>query len=126
MAKKVFTYRGKTLDELQQMTRDELAELFDSRIRRTMKRGYPEEWKTAEAKILAKDKVKTHIRDLVVLPRMVGKIVHVHNGKQFTEVRIQEEMIGHRLGEFAPTRNNVRHSSPGVGATRSSSAASVR
>ncbi len=126
MAKKVFTYRGKTLEELQQLTRDELAALFDSRARRTMMRGYPEEWKKAEAKILAKDKVKTHARELIILPRMVGKTVLVHNGKEFREVRIQEEMIGQRLGEFALTRNNVRHSNPGVGATRSSSAASVR
>jgi len=126
MAKKVFTYRGKTLDELQTLSRDELADLFDSRARRTIKRGYPEEWKIAETKIIAKDKVKTHVRELIILPRMVGKSVMVHNGKQFVEVRIQEEMIGHRLGEFALTRNNVRHSNPGVGATKSSSAASVR
>lgn len=126
MAKKVFTYRGKTLKELQELSRDEFAELLTSRARRTLTRGYPDEWKLAEEKILTQDNVKTHIRGIIILPQMVGKVIKVHNGKEFKDVRVQEEMIGHRLGEFAQTRNNVRHSSPGVGATRSSAAASVR
>lgn len=126
MAKKIFTYRGRTLEELQALSKDEFAELITSRERRTLKRGYPEAQKLAEQKILAGDNVKTHAREVVILPKMVGKTVHVHNGKEFKKVMIVEEMIGHRLGEFSLTRNNVKHSDPGVGATKSSSALSVR
>jgi small subunit ribosomal protein S19 len=126
MAKKEFTFKGKTLEELKALSREEFITLLDSRSRRSLKRGYPEETKKAEEKILSKDRVKTHSRELVVVPGMVGKTVLVHNGKQFVEIRITEEMLGHRLGEFSLTRNTVKHSSPGVGATRSSGALSVR
>ena len=51
---------------------------------------------------------------------MVGKVIFVHNGKEFVRVEIKPEMIGHRLGEFAKTRKFEKHSGPGVGATRSS------
>jgi small subunit ribosomal protein S19 len=57
---------------------------------------------------------------------MVGKNIMVHSGNQFVSVRVTDEMIGHLLGEFAMTRKSVRHSSPGVGATKSSAALSVR
>ena len=63
---------------------------------------------------------KTHARDVVITPNMVGKTIKIHNGKEFTMVEIQPEMIGHFLGEFAQSRKRVGHSSPGVGATRSS------
>jgi small subunit ribosomal protein S19 len=63
---------------------------------------------------------KTHERDMVILPEMVGKKIGVHNGKEFVPVIITEHMIGHRLGEFALTRKRVKHSAPGVGATRAS------
>ena len=126
MAKKEFEYRGKTLEELQKLSKEELMPLFTSRIRRTLKRGYDEVHKTAEAKILSKDRVKTHCRELIILPQMVGKTVLIHNGKTFVEVHVQPEMIGHLLGEFALTRGTVKHSAPGVGATRSSAALSVR
>ncbi len=126
MAKKEFTYRGKTLEELKSMSKKQLAELMTSRVRRTLLRGYPEQAQISENKILTKDRVKTHSREIVILPQMVGKTILVHNGKEFAEVRVQEEMIGHILGEFAQTRKPVKHSSAGVGATRSSQAKSVR
>nr|NIP35154.1 30S ribosomal protein S19 [Thermoplasmata archaeon]NIS12258.1 30S ribosomal protein S19 [Thermoplasmata archaeon]NIS20176.1 30S ribosomal protein S19 [Thermoplasmata archaeon]NIT77510.1 30S ribosomal protein S19 [Thermoplasmata archaeon]NIU49274.1 30S ribosomal protein S19 [Thermoplasmata archaeon] len=55
-----------------------------------------------------------------ILPLMIGKTVAVHNGKDFHEVSIQPEMVGRFLGEFALTRTEVKHTGPGVGATRSS------
>ena len=64
--------------------------------------------------------VKTHARDMVILPEMVGVIVLVHNGKEFYAVEITPEMIGHYLGEFAITNKPVKHGSPGIGASRSS------
>ena len=63
---------------------------------------------------------------MITLPEMVGKMIKVHNGKEFVPVAIIEEMIGHYLGEFALTRNRVEHSAPGIGATRSSASLSVK
>jgi len=64
--------------------------------------------------------VKTHARDMVILPEMIDTIILVHNGKQFSSVEILPEMLGHYLGEFAITHKPVKHGSPGIGASRSS------
>jgi len=53
--------------------------------------------------------VKTWSRRSEISPEMVGFIFGVHNGKEFIEVTIREEMVGHRLGEFSPTKKFVRH-----------------
>lgn len=63
--------------------------------------------------------IKTHVRDAVVLPVMVGLTVAVYNGKEFVPVKITPEMIGHYLGEFAVTTKKVEHGEPGLKATRS-------
>lgn len=127
MAKKEFHYRGKTLDELQQLSLNELSELFTSYARRKMKRGLTETEKTLLKNIRTSSKpVKTHCRTMIILPEMVNKTIKVYNGKAFEDIMIQPEMIGHRLGEFSLTRKRVAHSSPGVGATRSSSNVSVK
>ena len=64
--------------------------------------------------------VKTHKREIFILPEFVGKKVAVYSGKEYKEIEIKAEMIGHAIGEFAPTRRFTRHSGPGVGATRGS------
>ena len=64
--------------------------------------------------------VRTHVRDMPILPEMVGATVAVYNGRDFLEVNIQPQMIGHLLGEFSPSTKIVRHGAPGIGATRSS------
>ena len=53
--------------------------------------------------------IKTWSRDSVIFPEMVGFTIGVHNGRVHVPVKIVEEMVGHRLGEFAPTRKFVRH-----------------
>src|SRR3989338_5169560 len=122
MAKKEFTYRGKSLDELQKMTIKEVSLLMPSRARRSLKRGLSHEKKVALEKNKGGDKnLRTHCRDMVVLPEMVGAQVKIYNGREFLQVEIQPEMIGHFLGEFAMTRKPVTHSAPGIGATKSSS-----
>jgi small subunit ribosomal protein S19 len=126
MAKKIFKYRGKTLQELKALTLNELAELLPSRQRRCLKRGLDEEKKKLIKKLEKKDVVKTKLRDMIVLPSMVGKTIRVYNGKEYKAVTIIEEMIGMYLGELSLTRSRVEHSAPGVGATRSSAALSVR
>lgn len=132
MAKKEFTYRGKTLAELQEMDIKDFINLLPARQRRSLSRGFSDPQKKLLAKIKkfkegkTKKIIKTHCRDLVVLPEMVGLTIHVHKGKNFEPVNIQPEMIGHVLGEFALTRTRITHSAPGVGATRSSGAVSVK
>lgn len=126
MAKKIFTYRGKTLEELKQLSTSEIAELLPSRQRRNIKRGLAKGKQKLVRGLHKKDNKKTHLRDMIILPDMVGKTVRVHNGKEFVPVTIQEEMIGHYLGEFAFTRKRSAHNAPGVGATRSSANLSVK
>ncbi|RLE42895.1 30S ribosomal protein S19 [Candidatus Woesearchaeota archaeon] len=128
MAKKEFTFRGKTLEELKQMTLDQFAELLKARPRRKLKRGLTEAEKKLLKRIREKPdkKIRTHCRDMVIIPEMVGLTIYVHNGKSFVPVSITPEMLGHRLGEFALTRKPVKHSAPGVGATRSSAAISAK
>lgn len=126
MAKQILVY-GKTLEELKQMDINELARLFPSRRRRSLRRGMTEGQKKLLERIRKGDtNIRTHEREMVILPEMVGMTIHVYTGKAWKPVQIQEEMIGLVLGEFALTRNNVKHSAPGIGATRSSAALSVR
>lgn len=120
--KKEFTYRGFTMEELLEMPFDELVSILPARMRRTFTRGLNEEQRVCFDKLkVAEDEViRTHRRDIPIIPQFVGKRVAVYNGKEFREFEIKAEMIGHYLGEFALTRGEVRHSGPGVGATRSS------
>lgn len=53
--------------------------------------------------------IKTWKRASMISPEMVGYTISVHNGKDFIPVKILEEMVGHRLGEFAPTRKFIKH-----------------
>ncbi len=127
MAKKEFTYRGKTLEELKKMSLNDFMLLLPARERRSLKRGFSEQQKTLLKHIRAKkSNVETHCRDMIILPEMIGMTVKAHNGKEFIPVTIQNEMIGHYLGEFVITRQKVEHSAPGIGATRSSAALSVK
>ncbi len=108
---KTYKYRGKTLEELQNMSLEEFALLLPSSLRRKLKRGF-----TEEENIFLKNlrsgvkKLKTHCRDLLVLPEMVGKKISIYNGKEFVEILILEEMIGLRFGELTPTRKIAKHS----------------
>ncbi|MEM0504947.1 MAG: 30S ribosomal protein S19 [Sulfolobales archaeon] len=139
---KSFRYRGKTLEELMSMSMDELIQLLPSRARRSLLResdsgvrarrlqtGYKDsprmkllEKVMKARKLLSEGKnvvIKTHVRDMVVLPVMVGLTIAVYNGKEYIPVKITPEMIGHFLGEFSPTCKKVEHGEPGLKATRS-------
>ncbi len=121
MAKKIFTYRGKTIEELQALSVEDFMKLLPSRQRRSFARGYTDEQKVLLDNIQSGAKnIKTHCREFIVLPLMVGSTIGIHNGKVFENIMIQPEMVGHRLGEFSLTRKRTTHSSPGVGATKSS------
>lgn len=132
MAKKEFTYRGKTVEELKQMSIQDFMKLVPSRERRKLKRGFTDAEKILLKKIDAaihgvwKKPIKTHCRDMIILPKMIDLKIHIHNGKEFIMVEITPEMIGQRLGEFANTTVYVKHNAPGIGATRSSAFQSVK
>ncbi len=124
---KEFTYRGYSLDQLQKMSMDKFIKLLSSRQRRSLLRGLPEQQRIFLEKIRkakrgsAKDKkLKTHCRDIIIMPEMVGLNLSIHNGKEFIPVNIRPEMIGHYLGEFALSHRRVSHGTPGIGASRSS------
>jgi len=123
---KEFSYRGLSKEDLENTSLEKLFQLFNSRQRRSLTRGITdgkrkliEEIKAAKAGKL-KTPIKTHLRDLIVLPYMVGVAVNVFSGKDFVPVIIKTEMIGHYLGEYVITNKRVNHGAPGVGASRSS------
>ena len=121
--KKEFLFRGFTMEELLAMPFDEILGLLPSRARRTYLRGLNYEQQLLFDKLKAAEPdevVRTHRRDIPIIPQFVGKTVAIYNGREFKEVQIKPEMIGCFLGEFAPTRKAPAHSGPGVGATRSS------
>jgi small subunit ribosomal protein S19 len=127
--KKDFTYRGKTMEQLKLLDIREFARLLKSNEKRTILRQHNEIQKfimRCQKKIVRNKLIRTHNRDLVIVPKMVGLKINVHNGKTFFPIDITEEMLGHRLGEFAVTRSKVKHGAAGVGATKSSSAMSVK
>ena len=121
--KKDFAYRGKSLEELQKLDVREFAKYLKSRQRRNVLRQFHviEDFiSRAKIKISKGKPVRTHQRDLVVVPEMVGMRIDMHNGKSFFPVNIIGEMIGHTFGEFALTRSKVKHSKAGIGATKGS------
>lgn len=115
-----WSFRGHSLEELKEMSLEEFSELLNSRGRRKIQRGLRRKEKKILEDLEEKDQVKTHMRSMIVVPKMVGKTVQVYNGKDFVPVDIEKEMLGHYLGELAKTRKEVSHSAPGLGATRSS------
>jgi small subunit ribosomal protein S19 len=132
MVQKEFTYRGKTMKEMESMDLKEFMMMIPSRPRRSLKRGFT----PAEKKLLEKIKkakqgiwkkqVKTQCRNMVIIPEMVGITIYVHKGKEYVPIPIVPEMLGHYLGEMTLTRQKVQHSAPGIGATKSSGAMSVK
>ena len=122
-----FTYRGHTLDELQDMDLEDVAALLPARKRRSIERGLTVEQQKLLEKARGKDEeetanspIRTHLRDMPVLPEFVDLTFAVYTGQSFERVRVTPEMIGHYLGEFQLTRNSVEHGQAGIGATRSS------
>ena len=121
-----YKYRGYTLEQLQGMSFESFLALLPSRQRRSLNRGISDEKKklieeTRQAKEgKTKNPIKTHARDMIVLPSMVGMNIQVHSGKEFVPLEIKPEMVGHYIGEYVITNKKVVHGTPGIGASRSS------
>jgi small subunit ribosomal protein S19 len=124
-----FKFRGKSIEELKVLDIREFAKLLKSNEKRTLLRQYDfiQNFITSSNKKLQKGKqIRTHSREIVIVPRMVGMRINIHDGRNFVAFEITGEMLGHRLGEFAPTRSRVKHGAAGIGATKSSSSQSVK
>jgi len=123
---KQFTYRGLSQKELEELSLDKLLKLFPARIRRSLTRGINDNKRKLIGEIKAakegklKTPINTHLRDLIILPYMIGTTVNVYSGKEFVPVTITSEMVSHYLGEYVITNKRVSHGAPGVGASRSS------
>ena len=121
-----FTYRGLSQKELEELPLDKLLKLFPSRIRRSLTRGINDGKRKLIGEIKAtkegklKTPINTHLRDLIILPYMIGTTVNVFSGKEFVPVTITSEMVSHYLAEYVITNKRVSHGAPGVGASRSS------
>jgi small subunit ribosomal protein S19 len=121
--KKQFIYRGKSVDELKELDVREFAKYLPSRQKRSVLRNFQiiEDFiKRCKEKLEKNKKIRTHQRDIIIVPQMVGMNIQVHNGRNFNPVLIEPEMLGHRLGEMSGTRSKVAHSKAGVGATKGS------
>ncbi len=119
--KEEFTYRGHSMADLKKMDLNQVAALLPSRQRRKIKRGFTEdEQKIIDAVKAGETKIKTHVRDMIILPDMIGVTFEIHTGKEWKPVEVIPEMVGHYIGEFALTRKVVTHGSAGIGATRGS------
>lgn len=127
MARK-FTYRGKTIEELKAMSLDDFVAMLPSKLKRTMKRLGVQTKKFIEKfrKKTASKPFKTHFRQMVILPEMVGRRFQVYNGKEYFDFVVEERMLGLRLGDFSHTIKLVKHSGPGIGATRGSKAVELK
>ncbi len=126
---KVFSFRGKSLEEIKNMPIDEFAKLLTARERRTLKRGLTEQQKKLLENVKKNPEKfhKTHVRDMIIVPQMLGVKFGVHIGgapkgqsAKWATIVVSPEMLGKRLGDFAISIKRVRHSAPGIGATRGS------
>ena len=119
--KKELLYKGKTMEELKTLETREFAKYVGSRERRTILRQFREieDFITrANEKIAKKKPIRTHNRTLVIVPKMLDMKIQIYNGRDFISTEVTREMLGHRLGEFALTRQRVKHGSVGIGATK--------
>ncbi|XP_074317870.1 small ribosomal subunit protein uS19-like [Silene latifolia] len=127
---RTFSYRGIDLPALLDLKTDKLVQLLPARIRRRTERGLKQKpmaliKKLRKAKLEAPtgekpEPVRTHLRNMIIVPEMIGSIIGVYNGKTFNQVEIKPEMIGHYLAEFSISYKPVKHGRPGIGATHSS------
>jgi small subunit ribosomal protein S19 len=125
-------FKGKTEEEISNIDLQDFVKLVPSRQRRSISRGFT----VAQKKLLKKiasakagrytKTIKTHCRNMIILPQMLGLTIHLYNGKTFSPVEVTIERLGHYFGEFVDTRTKVKHNAPGIGATRSSAYQSVK
>ncbi|CAI4216683.1 unnamed protein product [Parascedosporium putredinis] len=122
--------KKQNLFTLLDLSSNDLRKLVHARARRRINRGLKRKpmgliKKLRKAKQEAKpnekpDLVKTHLRDMIIVPEMIGSVIGIYSGKEFNQVEIKPEMVGHYLAEFSISYKPVKHGRPGIGATHSS------
>ncbi|MEK6954366.1 MAG: ribosomal protein S19 family protein [Candidatus Micrarchaeota archaeon] len=127
MAKK-FTYKGLEAEELRRMPLDKFMILIPSKIRRSMKHMASKMRKFIEKlrKTDPKKPMRTHLREMVIIPEMMDRRFQVYNGKDWIDMSVTIQMLGRRLGEFSIPIKMVKHSGPGIGATRGSKSVELK
>ncbi len=125
-----FRFRGLNVDQLKNLSIEALLPLLNARLRRSLDKRVGKYMNDEKRKLRERIKkvregnsnetIRTHVRDMIILPDMVGITINIHNGKDFSPITIKPEMIGHYLGEYSITNKRVQHGAPGVGASRSS------
>lgn len=125
-----FRFRGLNVDQLKNLSIEALLPLLNARQRRSLDKRVGKYMNDEKRKLRERIKnvrqgnsnetIRTHVRDMIILPDMVGITINIHNGKDFSPITIKPEMIGHYLGEYSITNKRVQHGAPGVGASRSS------
>merc|ERR1712022_58189 len=128
-----YSYRGVDLENLLVMPMNDLMDLVHARARRRFKHGLKRKYYALLKRLRAAKKavtrpedgekpecIKTHLRNMIILPEMIGSVVGVYNGKVFNQVEIKADMVAHYLGEFSITYKPVNHGTAGIGATKSS------
>lgn len=126
---KTYSYRGVQLEQLLTMTTEEFVKIAPARVRRRFankkqtvsERVFLEKLTKAKKECIPNEKptpVKTHLRNVIVVPEMINGVVGVYNGKVFNNVEIKPEMLGHYLGEFSITYTPVRHGRAGATTSR--------
>ena len=125
-----FTFRGLEIEDLLKLKNEEFSAMVHARARRRFQRGLKRKpmalmrkLRHAKKNVKVGEKpkpVRTHLRNMIIMPEMVGSVVGIYNGKQFNAVEIKGEMIAHYLGEFSLSYKPVQHGRPGIGATHSS------
>lgn len=121
--KKQFTFRGKSIEQLKELDVREFAKHVKSRTRRAILRQFQviEDFVSRAKRKAEKNKpIKTHERGMIIVPQMVGMRIQVYNGHEFLPIEITNQMLGHRFGEFSPTRGKVKHGTAGIGSTKGS------
>lgn len=112
------------MEEIEKMSLEEFSKLLPARQRRSLKHGFTKQEKKLLENVRkhkGQDKlIRTHAREAIIIPEMVGTKLGIYNGHEYINVTVTPEMLGRYLGEFSLTRQRVKHSSPGLGATRSS------
>ncbi|CAO1638585.1 unnamed protein product [Sympodiomycopsis kandeliae] len=125
-----YSYRGHELDKLLDMSNEEFMQIVHARVRRRFQRGLNrkpmgliKKLRKAKAEAPPNEKpapVKTHLRDMIVVPEMIGSVISIYNGKVFNTIEVKPEMTGHYLAEFSMSYIPTRHGKPGLGSTNSS------
>lgn len=125
-----FRFRGLNVDQLKNLSIEALLPLLNARQRRSLDKRVGKYMNDEKRKLRERIKnvregnsnetIRTHVRDMIILPDMVGITINIHNGKDFSPITIKPEMIAHYLGEYSITNKRVQHGAPGVGASRSS------